>query len=131
MGWRDLLLFAGAGKTCTMAGVPSAINGARAMVQAMVEPDTVKAGEAAVVGESHVAFLTADGGFTLHEAMSLAGPESARTHAVCDPLVLEGASLFDVCGALVELVLVHGDCGTLLKSRSLLRSSLSKAKGGG
>jgi hypothetical protein len=32
---------------------------------------------------------------------------------------------------MVELVLVLGDSGALLDSRNLLRSSLSKAKGGG
>jgi len=101
------------------------------VIQAVVEANAVEAGKAAVVGEAHVALLTADGGFAPHEAVSLAGAQRAISHAHGDPLVLEGASLVDVCTAMVELVLVLGYSGALIRSRSLLRSSLSKAKGGG
>jgi hypothetical protein len=101
------------------------------VIQPVVKPDAVEAGKPAVVGEAHVAFLTADGGFALHEAVSLTGPQSAGANTLNDTLVLKGASLVDVCTAMIELVLVLGDCGTLLESRGLLRSSLSKAKSGG
>jgi hypothetical protein len=83
------------------------------------------------VREAHVPFLAADGSFTLHKAVSLAGPESAGAHALGDTVALKCASLVDVCTAMVELVLVLGDCGALRGSWCLLRSSLSKAKGGG
>ena len=107
------------------------IDRSRSAIQPVVELHTVEAGKPAIVGEAHVPFLAADGGFTLHEAVSLRGPESASANTLDDPLALEGASLVDVCTAMVELVLVLGDCGALVRGRSLLRSSLSKAKSGG
>jgi len=96
----------------------------------VVEPDAVEAGKPAVVGEAHVPFLAADGGFTFHEAVSLARAESASANTLGDAFVLEGASLVDVRAAMVEL-LVLGECGALRGSWSLLRGSLSKAKSGG
>jgi len=101
------------------------------VIEPVVEANAVEAGKAAVVGEAHVAFLAADGGFALHEAVSLPGAERAIANAHGDAVVLEGASLVDVCAAMVELVLILGDSGALCGSWSLLRSSLSKAKGGG
>jgi hypothetical protein len=97
----------------------------------VVEPNAVEAGKPPVVSEAHVPFLAADGGFALHQAVSLRWPERASADTLRDPLVLEGASLIDVCGAMIELVLVLGDCGAKLRCRSRLRSSLSKAKSGG
>lgn len=109
-----------------------AIDGARVAIQPVVEANAVEVGEPSVVSKAHVALLAADGGFTLHEAVSLAGAERAIAHAHRDSPVLEGASLVDICAAMVELVFMLGDlCGALLESRSLLRSSLSKAKSGG
>jgi hypothetical protein len=106
-----------------------AIDRFRRVIQPVIELDAVEAGEPTAVGETHVAFLAADGGFALHEAMGLSGPESASASALGYAIALKGASLVDVCTAMVELRLVVGDGGTLL--RSLLRSSLSKAKSGG
>jgi hypothetical protein len=100
------------------------------VIQPVVEPDSVKAGKPTVVGEAHVSFLTADGGFTLHEAVSLTRPESAGARALCDAIALEGASLIEVCTA-IKLVLALGYSGALRGRWSLLRSSLSKAKSGG
>lgn len=114
-----------------MATMPGAIDGSRAVIQAVVEPDAVEAGKPAVVSEAHVPFLTADGGFTLHEAVSLAGPEFTSTHTLTDPSALVSTSQVDVCAAMIELVLIHRDCGALRGSWCLLRSSLSKAKSGG
>ena len=110
--------------------MPGMIDRSRSAIQPVVELHTVEAGKPAIVGEAHVPFLAADGGFTTHKAVSLAGAERAIAHAHCDPLVLEGASLGDVCAAMLALRLVHGDCGALRGSWSLLRSSLSKAKSG-
>jgi hypothetical protein len=111
--------------------MPGAVDGPRSPIQPVIELHAIEARKTAVVSEAHVTFLAADGGFTTHKAVSLAGAERAIAHAHCDPLVLEGASLVDVCTAMIELVLVLGDGGALLESRSLLRSSLSKAKSGG
>jgi len=97
----------------------------------MIEPDAVKAGKPAVVSEAHVPFLTTDGGFTLHKAVSLVRPESASTNTLSDPSALVSTSQVYVCAAMIELVLVHRDCGALRGSWCLLRSSLSKAKSGG
>jgi len=63
--------------------------------------------------------------------VSLSRPESAAANTLGDTIALKGASLVDVCAAMIELVLVHRDCGTLRGSWCLLRSSLSKAKSGG
>jgi len=129
--WEGELLFASAGEPCATSGMPGAIDCFRGVIQAVIELDAVEAGKASVVGEAHVPFLAADGGFTLHEAMGLAGAESAGAHSLNNALVLEGTSLVDVCAAMIELRLVLGDCGAKLRSRSLLRSGLSKAKSGG
>ena len=114
-----------------MPSMPGAINGARRVIEPVIETHAVEVSQAAIVGEAHVPFLAADGGFTLHEAMGLAGAESAGAHSLNNALVLEGTSLVDVCAAMIELRLVLGDCGAKLRSRSLLRSGLSKAKSGG
>ena len=111
--------------------MPGAINGARRVIEPVIETHAVEVSQAAIVGEAHVPFLATDGGFALHEAVGLSRPESASANTLCDPLVLEGASLVDARDAMVELRLVLGDSGALLESWSLLRSSLSKAKSGG
>jgi hypothetical protein len=114
-----------------MPNMPGAINGARRVIEPVIETHAVEVSQAAIVGEAHVPFLATDGSFTPHEAVSLAGAERAIAHAHGDAFVLEGASLVDARDAMVELRLVLGDSGALLESWSLLRSSLSKAKSGG
>ena len=114
-----------------MPSMLCAIDGSRCVIEPVVEANAVEAGEPSAVSEAHVPFLTADGSFTTHQAVSLPGPERAIAYAHGDPLVLEGTSLVDVGTAMVELVLVHGDCGALLRCRCLLRSGLSEANGRG
>jgi hypothetical protein len=112
--------------------MPGAIDGARGAIEPVVEPDTVNAGEAAVVSEAHVALLMADQGLAVHEPMGLSGAERAAANALGDAMALDGATAVDVCAALLEVMrAIDGDSGALPESRSLLRSSLSEAKGGG
>src|ERR1035438_2173352 len=95
-----------------------AIDGARGAVEAMVEADTVTAGEATAIGGAHVALLTADGGFAALEAAGLACVEAATAAAPCDALLLELAALVDGGGV------------ALCRGLSFNRSSLAEADGG-
>lgn len=96
--------------------MPAAIDGARGVIQPVVEANAVEVGEAPVVGEAHVPFLAADGGFTAHQTVSLPGPERAIAQTHGNPLVLEGAPLIDVCAAMLELVLVLRDSGPCMRA---------------
>ena len=86
------LLLACAGEACATSRMLCAIDGARGVIEPVVEANAVEAGKPAVVSGAHVPFLATDGGFALHEAVGLSRPESASANTLCDPLVLEGAS---------------------------------------
>ena len=100
-------------KLLPQAAVFGAVDCTRGVVEPVVEPDAVKAGEAAMAGEAHVALLAADGGFAPLQARSLTGVEPSSVNALGDALLLMRASLVD------------GD-GVVLGG---LRSGLSKTKG--
>lgn len=90
-----------------------AIDGARAVVEAAIEPHAVGVGEAAMVGKAHMALLAADRGLAALQARTLAGIEPSAVDAFSDALLL------------VFLSLVDGDGVALHR----LRCGLSKTNG--
>jgi hypothetical protein len=72
-----------------------AVDGARGTVEAVVQTDPIRTSETAAMGETHVAFLPADGGFAAFQAHCLARVEPATSNSLCDTLLLMFAALVD------------------------------------
>ena len=96
-----------------------AVDGARRTVEAMVQTDPIRTSETAAIGETHVAFLPADGCFTALHAHCLARVEPASSDSLRDAPLLMFAALIDGGGM------------TLHRNSGSVRDPLGKANGGG